>query len=399
MAFEIEAAFKDQLRYVEARDPRPEEEILDSIREPQVAAEASEKNIWAFWHSGLGDMPGWTQRNVVNWARLCGPSWTIRVLDTVPGSPNNALKYVPADLLPETFVKGTMTGVYVGPHSADFLRGALLYLYGGVFMDVGNILVRNLDDICWNILSNPHSPRQVSVPWMYGTTMVNSFVAARKNDPFIERWHDLFIHLWKGRDSYEGISSNPLISNVLKNKDFSESVARGFQWQFKIEPCVVFEYITQVVSWDRLCMLEDAGDGFSCADYARDNILWFDALEEDWAAEPIVGFTGQALFDALATRLDADPNSERYKQAHAVTWRILTKSSMQKVTRGKNLTKTPALGLLWDLPENKGKDFEKGTFAELLRYGSVHFEQTRPEIAVVQIKKPKVTMRKGVFEP
>lgn len=398
MAFEIDAAFKDELRYVEARDTRSEEEILASIRKPHVSADSSEKNIWAFWHSGLDDMPGWTRRNVVDWARLCGPSWTIRVLDTVPGSPNNALNYVPAELLPETFVKGTMTGDYVGPHSADFLRGALLYLYGGVFMDVGNILVRNLDDMCWNILADPQSPRQISVPWMYDTIMANNFVAARKSDPFIKRWHDLFVHLWKDRDTYQGMASNPLVSFALI-KDFSKSAARGFAWEFKIEPIVVFEYIMQVVAWDRLCMLEDAGDGFSGADYARDNILWFDSLEEEWAAEKIVGFKGQDLFDALATRLDDDPNSERYKKAHEMTWRILTKSSVQKVTRGKNLTKTPALGLLWDLPENQGKDFEKGTFAELLRYGSVHFEQTRPKIAVVQTEKPKETMRKGVLEP
>jgi hypothetical protein len=57
-------------------------------------------------------MPGWCQRNIMNWIRLCGPSWSVRVLDNVSGSPNNALNWVKADQLPETFVKGTMDGPY-----------------------------------------------------------------------------------------------------------------------------------------------------------------------------------------------------------------------------------------------------------------------------------------------
>lgn len=73
-----------------------------------------------------------------------------------------------------------MVGPYTGPHSADFLRGACLYLYGGVWMDVGVVLIRQLED--------PKSPFEVSVPWMYGTVMANHFVASRKDNPFIKRW-------------------------------------------------------------------------------------------------------------------------------------------------------------------------------------------------------------------
>lgn len=49
---------------------------------------------------------------------------------------------------------------------------------------------------------------------------------------------------------------------------------------------------------------------------------------------------------------------------------------MEKVTHAGGLLTTPALGVLWDLPENANKYGEPGTFAELLRCGSVHFEQT-----------------------
>ena len=81
-----------------------------------------------------------------------------------------------------------MVGPYTGPHSADFLRGACLYLYGGVWMDIGIVLIRQLDNICWRQLEDPKSPFEVSVPWIYGTVMANHFVASRKDNPFIKRW-------------------------------------------------------------------------------------------------------------------------------------------------------------------------------------------------------------------
>ena len=184
--FEIPDEFRDQIHYVDALDKRSEEEIIRSLE--SYVPVTGEKNIWAFWDSGIRQMPGWCLRNVVNWVRLCGPSWTIRVLDSDPTSANYALKYITPDLLPDAFVKGQMNGPYVGPHSADFLRGASLYLYGGVFMDTGIILLRQVDTICWKQLEDPSSPFEVSVPLMYGTVTANHFVASRKGNPFIKRW-------------------------------------------------------------------------------------------------------------------------------------------------------------------------------------------------------------------
>ncbi|RDW63679.1 hypothetical protein BP6252_11224 [Coleophoma cylindrospora] len=393
--FLIPDEFQDQLNYFEPSDKRSDTEILDSLSKNVPVT--SEKNIWAYWHAGLHAMPTWCQRNVISWVRI-NPGWTIRVLDTVPDSPNHALKFIAPDMLPESFVKGTMDGPYKGQHSADFLRGALLYLYGGVFMDVGIILIRPMDRICWAQLEDPDSPFQMSAPNMYGTVLANHFVASRKGDPFIKRWHDLFMYLWKDRTNYSGMIQNPLLSFAL-TMDFSESERRGYNWEFIVEPLTVFEYITQVTSFLRLSMLEDAGDGFSGVDYALNNILWFDVLPEDWAAETVVGFRGEDAVNALATKLNADPESAAYKTAYKMVWRLLTKSSMQKITHGKHLTKTPAWGLIWDEKGNENKDIEPGTFAELLRYGTLHFEQTRKSIEYVQPERPAQTMKKGVFEP
>jgi len=214
----------------------------------------------------------------------------------------------------------------------------------------------------------------------------------------INRRHEIFVHLWNGKKNPGGIIEHPLIA-FAKELKFDGSQARNFHWDFKVEPQTVMEYIAQVMSWMRLSMLEDPNDRFSGAEYYASKVLLFDSLTEDWAAEDTVGFEGINLFNVFATRLDADLESEEYKLAYKAVWRLLTKSSMQKITHGKNLTKTPALGVLWDLKENEGKDIEPGTFAELLRYGSVHFEQERKEIDYIKAPKPEPIMKKGLLEP
>ncbi|KAI0125458.1 hypothetical protein BJ170DRAFT_631232 [Xylariales sp. AK1849] len=392
----IPAEYQDQLELVTEVDQRDDEEIIQTLT--KFSPVTSEKNIWAFWHSGVLNLPIWCRRNVIDWVRICGPDWTVRILDNKPDSANYALRYIAADLLPEAFVDRKMDGPYVGPHSADFLRGACLYQHGGAFMDVGCILLRHMDRIGWKELEDPESPYQIAVPLMYGRTIANHFVASRKGDPFIQRWHELFIHLWKGRTNHEGLIESPLVS-FAANADFDESRASNFHWDFAVPAKTVMEYITQVLSWQRLCMLLDAGDGFSGSDYWQKNILCFDVLQEDFPAEATVGFFSQKIFDLLTMRRDSNSDAEKYKEAEKLVWKLLTSASMQKITHGKGLTTAMALGVLLDLPENQGKDRAPGTFFELLRYGAIHFRQMREGIMKMEAKKPSMTMRKGLLEP
>ena len=146
-------------------------------------------------------------------------------------------------------------------------------------------------------------------------------------------------------------------------------------------------------------MLEDPNDGFNGADYYKKKVLLLDLLSEDWGAEATIGFSWQDLLEVLATKRDADPQSEQYRTAHKTVWRLLTRSSMQKVTHRKNLTKDPALGVLLDMEENQGKDAALGTMAELLRYCSVHFEQSQEKNEYVKAKKPEQKITKGLLEP
>ncbi len=203
--------------------------------------------------------------------------------------------------------------------------------------------------------------------------------------------------MWEGRSNSSTIIEHPLAA-IGKELKYEEPIARGFNWEFAVEPQFIVGYVAQVLAWTRLIMLEEP-HGFNGRAYWAEKILLFDALTEDWVAETIVGFRGQSLFDALATRCDADPASEQYQLAYKTVWRLLTQSSMQKITHGKNLTKTEALGVLWDKEENAGKDCEPGTFAEVLRFGSVHLEQTRERIDYVEAKISERVIQKGLLEP
>jgi hypothetical protein len=396
--FEIPAEYTSQLRHVDAKSTRSDEEITETLCQFQPVV--SEKNIWAFWHAGVRAMPAWNLRNVISWSRMHDAEWTVRVLDSIPDSPNYYLNYVSASYLPDALVRGVLDGPYVGPHSADFLRGACLFVHGGVFLDVGILLVRTLDRICWNKLADPSSPFQICIPWMYGTTIANSFTAARKGDPFIESWHKLFVHLWKGRVNHKGIIADPLLA-FAATLDFDESRAAKFHWDFAVEPVVVMEYISQVLCWQRVCMLnKDQGEGFVPLQYWKHKVLIFDVLEECWGAEATLGFVGcgQKVFELLRLRLDSDQSSPEYQDAKKLVWRLLSESSLQKVVHGKHLTHDKNLGELWDDPANEGSDCGPGTFAELLRYGAEHFEQVREEIRFVDAPTPGQTLEKGLFE-
>jgi hypothetical protein len=267
-------------------------------------------------------------------------------------------------------------------------------------MDVGIKLIRGLDRMGWDQLEDDNNPKTVVIPHYYETVIANHWWAARKGDAFIRRWHELFTHLWQDKHNYEGLSANPLLAFAASMINFSKTSAMGFNWEFKVGPEVVWQYVTQSLAFARLALIEEPGaDGFNGPEYVRDHVLHYKVFEECWPIEKVVGFPGHVIFKALSTQVNADPSSKEYQVAYEMTWKALTSASMQKITHGKNLTKTPALGSLWDLPENAEKDIEPGTFAELLRYGAVNFRQTREDLLWVTPEMPTETIKKGLYEP
>jgi len=164
----------------------------------------------------------------------------------------------------------------------------------------------------------------------------------------------------------------------------------------------VFEYVAQIVCWARMCHIEeDAGDGsgFRCADYWENNVLTFSSIDENWAADAATDFDDKKMFDLLRLPLDTNPDVPEYAEASKLVWRLLARSSMQKVAHGKGLMQSIMLGTMWDMPENETADCAPGTFAWLLRQGSLHLRQTRE--AIVTVPAPPVSQRwnKGLYEP
>ncbi|KAJ5586973.1 uncharacterized protein N7459_002738 [Penicillium hispanicum] len=399
MTFSIPEEYQDKLKPIEATDSRSDAEIFNSFQEFRPVT--SEKNIWAYWHAGVANMPKWCQKNAIDWVRILGPDWTVRVLDNVAGSPNNTLRYVPDSLLPPSFVNQSMDGPYLGQHGADLTRSACIYEHGGAWMDVGTILIRHIDRICWKQLEDPESPYRVALPVIYGVCAANHFVAARKHDPFIYQWHRLFTHVWGNKKNIKGCLSDPLITPLLPIMFEGADGKFDPDW---IDEKVALEYITQIICWSRLFCLEDAGEGFSGLEYWEKHIFGFSAMQEDWRGECVTSFVGfgERSFEALQLPYpgsDAGPASEKSEFANKLVWELLANASMWKVTHAHDLTYSVHLGTLLDMPENEGKDAAPGTFGELLRYGSVHFRQTREDVVRMPNPRPSITWKKGVLEP
>ncbi|SPO07729.1 related to capsule polysaccharide biosynthesis protein [Cephalotrichum gorgonifer] len=411
--FEIPESYLDKLEVIEVEDTRTDEEILSSLNEH--APVTSEKNIWALWYDGVLNMPAWCKRNAVDWVRICGPEWTVRVLDNVPESPNYALRYLSPQNLPGCFVNWTMDGPYVGQHAADFVRSASILEHGGAWMDTGSIMVMHMDRICWDNICDPHSPYEVATVLRGDQWIFNYFIAAKKNNPFIRRLNELVLHLWKDRNNHKGVTHNALFSYIMKTMPASDTQTESqtepqqqqkpsggmalFDWKVSMQE--LLDYAMQMAAWNRVALLEDAGDGFSGTEYWTRHMLLLDFAPETGMPMKMLGAAkngGERMLDLLSMRKQ-QPNKNDFREAERVVWETLAHSSMWKISHVKGMTHKPQLGSLLDAPENLGKDQAPGTFMEVLRYGTVHFRQKRQSPGLRDAPRPEFTLKVGLLEP
>ena len=76
-----------------------------------------------------------------------------------------------------------------------------------VRLDVSSFLFRDLDDVCWNAISDPHNPhkicgiRTVREDEEGGKLahFLNGFVTSLPGDPFILNWQKILLSIWKDR--------------------------------------------------------------------------------------------------------------------------------------------------------------------------------------------------------
>lgn len=214
------------------------------------------------------------------------------------------------------------------------------------------------------------------------------------------------MHVWQGRTNPDGLAQHPLLAPFIPYFAEKFEAHMGPGMGLKVPFDKIAEYGSQMVCWLRLCMLEDAGDGFSGADYWQKNVLWIDCPKElllpyydPEKALPELS-RGQELFDTFATKIDAAPaDSALYKKAEEDTWKLLTEASFWKIGTIKGMVDWVSIGTLWNRPENLGKDAESGTFGELLRLVPQHFKQVRKGLLTLEPTRAPVTFTKGVLEP
>lgn len=347
-------------------------------------------------------MPPWVQRNVINWVRRLGPSWNVYVLDCVPDSQTNVLQYLDADQLPEAVVKGTMDGPFAKTHQGDAVRLPLLYKYGGVWMDVGTLLLRSLDSLCWNTINDPNSPYELCGFVLdlseHDTTMLNGFIAARAGNPFIKRWHQIYLALWEGGQTNAlGFHAHPLLTHMPAMFPAMERLKCP---DLKVPVEIAGDYLAHFSCFERLRCLTDPNDGFDGADYYANKMLFFHAAQEMFPLQVQTAWGGprqHEIFTAVREGPSADPSSQLWKDAEMTIDDALSNSSTMKLPHGPAGAVKMFLADIWDTEEWSNVDVPEGTFAHRLRYGSVHFEQQR-ELVPLKVKRNEIVHDIGVLE-
>ena len=375
--------------------PEPSLATLDHSSDAQIIQELlqykpvtnSEKNVWAFWDKGFSNCPPWCQRNVISWVQRLGPSWTVRVLDNVEGSPNHISKFVDESFFPESFNQRRLDDPQPGAHISDLLRLPLLYLYGGVWLDVAFFLFRGLDGLCWDLLADPAQPYEMAGFRIAfnpeRTALFNGFIAARKGNRCIKLWHDTFLQVWRGRNTTVGMHKDRLLQHLPRYE--APSIPGRKAPPFQYEQYV--DYVTQIFCLERLRHLRDpktaaAADGegeggaWDGPAYFKSHVLLYDCVQEVYWAQRITMWSGRKQFELLSTSTAPEGN-ERYEEAKQFVDGVLSMSSTTKFSRSLNNPGIEYLANIWNQPENEGADCKDGTFAAYLRWASVHFEPKR----------------------
>jgi hypothetical protein len=360
-------------------DTRSDCEIIHQLRSFQEPTE-SNKNVWGYWHTGFDRMPPWTQRNVIQWARQFGPSWTVRIVDSVPGSPAHVSRFVPPTLFPDAFNSGGMIGRYIGAHSADLVRLPLLDLHGGIWMDVGTILIRPLDDL-WELLQDPDVPyimAAMTIPFRRDEAiMTNSFLASLRDNTFIRRWHQIFVKVWERTSSCVGAHSHPLLQHLPL---YTPPGTEPNEPSLPSSAEEMSDYLAHMLCAERLRDLVDSTDGFSGRDFYENRIFLLPILKEGCYFQRQTGWNGVKQFELLRTKTDV-PKKQRTDQfSHALAFvhDMLENTTMLKLGHGPKGVTTPWLADLWDQSQYQDADHEPGTFAAYLRNKSLTLRQKRP---------------------
>ncbi|KAK7424666.1 hypothetical protein QQZ08_008549 [Neonectria magnoliae] len=353
-------------------DLRPDSKVMEELRCFQPIT--SEKNVWAFWDKGLDAMYPSYRCTILNWVRKLGPSWTIRLVDLVEGSPNNIYNFVGKDYFPDCFVNKTMDGPHAAQHSADLVRLPLLFEHGGVWMDVGNMLHTHLDHLFWDALTAPGSPYEMGVWIITGQirkqwgSFGNYMLGARQGCTFIKNWHNGYKELWKGRTNAAGFHELPLIKDI----GLAEGMA---DWGSVDHIRGMSDYVAQMLIGDRTRNLLDVNTGWNGREFFQNKVFMVEGIYNGILGAIRTNYNGRKQLELFTTLLD-EPDLEKKQEAEAFMIEMLEKSHMYKVYHNSS-TGDPAMGDLVKKKEFLDATHRPGTFGEMYRYGTVYWHSTR----------------------
>jgi hypothetical protein len=251
---------RERLALEPAFDPARHRQMVRGTR----AAGRTEKTVWTFWDRGAERMSAFYRLNVDGWRHLLGPEWRVEVVNAVDGDRQHARRFVEAGDLPPTFDR-------LSPVTqSEAVRLALLRRHGGVWMDASNILLRHVDDICWRSLADPGGEAVLggfcNTGW--GSDHLDRqdyfeswFIAATRDNPFVDFWHRVFVAYWSDRTVSEASWDHPLFERLdLSNfkrygKDFRNYLLAHIAFRRVVEHDPVMRRL-----WRHNMVLRDAGD-------------------------------------------------------------------------------------------------------------------------------------------
>ncbi|KAJ4386344.1 hypothetical protein N0V93_009239 [Gnomoniopsis smithogilvyi] len=363
-------------------DLRSDNEIDALLQAPPPVPHGHERNVWFFWHSGYSTMHPYAKRTVRAYhRRLASLGWTIRVLDVTPDSPGNVANFLdisdPA-LFPRAFRDNTITGTYARQHTSDLVRFPLLLRYGGVYADVGLMLIGDLDRLWNSTIGNPDSPYKVvsfndSGKDEDGYNLFNYFLCAGKNNALFQRCHQLLLALWAedgGKTNTEGMHRSSLLQGLSLLKSSSEDSDK-----LQVE---LSDYIIQGQAIRMAMGSVDEEDGWNGPEYVTKHVYVMDYMVGSQLINEMTSWDGPRAFELMSLRLPEEGREESSDQklAREIVEACLSKSFAFKLAHGLILAVLgETLGSLWR--SHDGSDDIQGTYAHWLRYGMVHWTQDK----------------------
>lgn len=375
---------------VPALAPTINEPLPPALTTPDFPA-ANSKSIFAFWHSGIEDLPPYLLRNVVAWYRRFSPlGWNIYVLNTVPGSPLNVSRFIDTSnrsVVPAVFTDGGLGGSFAAQHTSDLIRYPTLLKYGGVYLDVGIVQFGDWDRLWTEHIHNPKSPYDFAGFTLGsppdGLSIPNFAFMCTPDNPLVLRAHKILLKLWEGKTSTTGMHDHPLVQHVPLMVVPPEVATEGDQDLNAINDSTMTDYAIQIQAMGSAQRWLDPDDGWNGPQYVREKCWLYNMVDMAYVSEQLTAWSGKRAFELLSLEMPkvGEPEGADQALARLIVDRSVRESWCLKLMHGfsAKLFGGDTLGILWR--KHIGSDAREGTYAAYMRslqLGSTQHDLIKP---------------------